>query len=193
MTLDQQIKAISLTGHDPLLKAQCISILREISIETKLIPMPELLEKCSLAVGVQPDDVRGKIRITPFVRARQLFVHYALRWFNLVEIGVFLNRDHTTIMHSRDSVEKLLEINDDILLFDLENMERVLGGGEPIPMITNEKPKRRVVYDNKTGKEYKTVLDASMDAFSYFQNSIKHLNRRAKSTRFEWKYLVSSK
>lgn len=158
MTIDQQIKAISETDHDSLLKAQCISILREVYVESKMVPLDQLLEYACTAVGVTTEQAKSKIRKTPYVRARMIFIHFAKKWYNLMDMGEHLNRDHTTIMHNRDVAGNLMEVKDDVFLFDLENMERVMAGEAPKPTIKQPKQVKAMVKPAKKKKVYEDVL-----------------------------------
>ncbi len=59
-----------------------------------------------LVPGVTIEDIFGKSRFDPIVRARHLFV-YALRSYGLgvVHIGKHMGRDHTTIMYAVDKLK----------------------------------------------------------------------------------------
>lgn len=52
--------------------------------------------------GLEPDELRGRVRLRTTVNARYIYAYFArtLLGTSLEEIGNMVNRDHTTIMHA---------------------------------------------------------------------------------------------
>lgn len=65
-------------------------------------------------------------RKSHIVIARQLYCHLAItvQKKNLVAISRILNRDHTTIMHARDKVITMIEMQDELYMVPLLEIER---------------------------------------------------------------------
>lgn len=78
----------------------------------------ELSQYISECFGITIEDLRGKSRESKYIIPRQLFCWYCAKicGYKLIRIGRFLNRDHSTIMHSRDVFEHGIDKNDDLYL-----------------------------------------------------------------------------
>ena len=74
----------------------------EIQITSELI-----LAAINEIAGVNPDEVKGRIRSRKVVTARHIYCFYArtLLGHSLNEIGGVINRDHTTIMYALKSYQ----------------------------------------------------------------------------------------
>ena len=63
----------------------------------------------------QPEDITGYSRIRPLVTIRHIFCFIAYGYgYPLTEIGRFLGRDHTTIIHALHCVEAHIKTGDSI-------------------------------------------------------------------------------
>lgn len=74
------------------------------------------------------DDILSSKRSRIQVAARQLFCHYAVKIQNktVTEIGKILNRDHTTVIYSRDTIKDRIHTGDgSIMPFYLECEKRL--------------------------------------------------------------------
>ena len=75
------------------------------------LPSPEIIiDEVGKFYGIDPDAIRGQGRTKDTALARQIAMYQIRRMTNLSlkEIGKeFDNRDHTTVMHSIDRIEKL--------------------------------------------------------------------------------------
>lgn len=65
--------------------------------------------------GVMPEVLVGRSRKLDVVMARELFVHYSLNMCQLStpRVGRYINRDHATVMHSRDQYHCDMKVNPD--------------------------------------------------------------------------------
>jgi chromosomal replication initiation ATPase DnaA len=69
-----------------------------------------LLAKVSDACGVSVDAIRGDSTARTIAFARQTYMFIALeRGFSSVEIGRFLGRDHTTVLHGAGKIRAMVE------------------------------------------------------------------------------------
>ena len=77
------------------------------------LPSPEvIIDEVGKFYGIEPDVIRGQDRSKDTALARQIAMYQIRRMTNLSlkEIGrEFEDRDHTTVMHSIDRVEKLIK------------------------------------------------------------------------------------
>ncbi len=74
-------------------------------------------------------ELRGRQRARHIVRARQVacFLMSRLSTRSLMEIGRFINRDHTTVMHAIQTVRKKLDEGDELTCTIHRNVKRELG------------------------------------------------------------------
>ena len=71
-----------------------------------------LIDICKVT-GISVDGVLKKNRSGEFVIARQLYCYYArLMGFGLAEIGMIINRDHSTVLYSINKVNELIQVKD---------------------------------------------------------------------------------
>ena len=76
-----------------------------------------IIEEVSKFYGIETEAIRGQGRTKDTALARQIAMYQIRRMTNLSlkEIGrEFDNRDHTTVMHSIERVEKLTKTNPEI-------------------------------------------------------------------------------
>ena len=82
------------------------------------LPSPDvIIEEVCKFYNIDNDALRGQGRTKDTALARQIAMYQIRRMTNLSlkEIGKeFDNRDHTTVMHSIDRVEKLMKTNPEI-------------------------------------------------------------------------------
>ena len=82
------------------------------------LPSPEIIiDEVGKFYGIDPDAIRGQGRTKDTALARQIAMYQIRRMTNLSlkEIGKeFDNRDHTTVMHSIDRIEKLTKQSPEI-------------------------------------------------------------------------------
>ncbi len=102
--------------------------------------LSEFFAQCCLAVGANVVTAKSKSRHRVNVRARNLFAYYLRTNFeaaySLREIGEFLDgRDHTSAIHAKESFRDLLSTDDPVTVHDLSNLNLILIGGSPIPLI----------------------------------------------------------
>ena len=74
----------------------------------------ELIDVLNVVCSVTetlPNDIIDRNRLAENVIARQLFCYIAVMHcgYTLKSVGVFLNRDHSTVLHSRDKYIEFLE------------------------------------------------------------------------------------
>ena len=82
------------------------------------LPSPEIIiDEVGKFYGIDPDAIRGQGRTKDTALARQIAMYQIRRMTNLSlkEIGKeFDNRDHTTVLHSIDRIEKLTKQSPEI-------------------------------------------------------------------------------
>jgi chromosomal replication initiation ATPase DnaA len=73
--------------------------------------MIEILNVVCSVTNTIPNDIIEKNRLAENVIARQLFCYIAVMHcgYTLKSVGVFLSRDHSTVLHSRDKYIEFLE------------------------------------------------------------------------------------
>lgn len=73
-----------------------------------------LLERVCECQGFTPDEVLVRSKKVPIVFTRQLFAFLAstITTFSLKDIASFIGRDHSTIIHSRDTIIGFIEMQD---------------------------------------------------------------------------------
>lgn len=156
----------------------------------------EVLNYCCQVTGSDYIAAKSPDRRQEDVRARQLFIHYFTKFFpklyTLTELGRYLNRDHTTIMHSRDSMNDLISVGDKSSVADLDALLKLLAGEEVAIERTAKywklryTPIRKVIYDHKTGKKYNYVKDLAIDLGDWHNSPFKLLQKKFGILRFEW-------
>jgi hypothetical protein len=86
------------------------------------IPIETLLSLVSEQTGISEEHIKGKTRPLDISTARHVFCWLAVNYSTestVSGIGRFLNRDHTTIIHSRRMVEDAIKYSDEIILTNL--------------------------------------------------------------------------
>ena len=74
--------------------------------------LEELLEVVCRATGVLPSELCSRFRNLEYVRARHLFFYIASRHLglHLTKIGLFMNRDHSTVIHGKNAYQDYLDM-----------------------------------------------------------------------------------
>jgi len=74
--------------------------------------LTEILQKVCDASGIMPHDIIAITRKREIVIARQLFCYITIKYFNytLVQVGRFLNRHHSTVIHSVNAYTDYLQM-----------------------------------------------------------------------------------
>lgn len=67
----------------------------------------------------------SSVRHAPVVRCRQIAMAISCRWHTLTETGRYYHRDHTTVMHSRQVVERRMAQSEDYRREVTELAERI--------------------------------------------------------------------
>jgi hypothetical protein len=76
-----------------------------------------ILQNCSEVSGVSIEKIKSKDRFRHIVVVRQIYCYIAKKYFSytLLEIGKSINRDHSSVIHSIELVEKMIELNDPLI------------------------------------------------------------------------------
>ena len=114
-----RVTAYSSLNHEPCTKALAVSILSDlISSNSPLMITPELiLSKTTDFYGFSREELIGPNRRRPLVTARQIsmYVFRELTDLSYPSIGrVFGGRDHTTVMHAKEKIDRLMPERRDI-------------------------------------------------------------------------------
>jgi chromosomal replication initiator protein len=74
--------------------------------------LTEILQRVCDSSGIMPHDIISKNRKREIVIARQLFCYITIKYFNytLVQVGRFLNRHHSTVIHSVNAYTDYLQM-----------------------------------------------------------------------------------
>ena len=91
------------------LKTMIINPIHKMNKNKELL---EILQKVCDASGIIPHDILSKTRKREVVIARQLFCYLTMTFYNytLVQVGRFLNRDHSTVIHSVNAYTDYLQM-----------------------------------------------------------------------------------
>jgi len=89
--------------------------------------LTEILQKVCDASGIMPHDIIAITRKREIVIARQLFCYITIKYFNytLVQVGRFLNRHHSTVIHSVNAYTDYLQMkykNETAIYEDAKNI-----------------------------------------------------------------------
>ena len=114
-----RVTAYSSLNHEPCTKALAVSILSDlISSNSPLMITPELiLSKTTDFYGFSREELIGPNRRRPLVTARQIsmYVFRELTDLSYPSIArVFGGRDHTTVMHAKEKIDRLMPERRDI-------------------------------------------------------------------------------
>lgn len=88
-----------------------------------------IIEKVALYYNIRVNDVKGKSRKQHFVRARFISMYFIRlkTSLTLTQIGDMLGRDHTTVLHSLQSIKDTLSLHYDTILRDeLTEIKRLI-------------------------------------------------------------------
>jgi len=88
---------------------------REFTVDNQLVTLEVIIEKCCEVFQVPIEQIDKAFRGSPVKECRQTAMWLACRFtqLSLKAIGQrFGNRDHSTVIHSRDRIEDLLFTND---------------------------------------------------------------------------------
>lgn len=132
MTSAQLITAISNSEHPELLKAQCISIIRDVWVDVPrpIIKLPHLFSLVCEVMNV-PMSQAFYSRKREFSRARQMFCWYLdSRYYQVYcrrGIGEFLKgRDYSTIIANVKAMEKLIFTDDPAIEGVVETLDEII-------------------------------------------------------------------
>ena len=114
-----RVTAYSSLNHEPCTKDLAVSILSDlISSTSPLIITPELiLAKTTELYGFSREELTGPNRRRPLVTARHvcIYVFRELTDMSYPSLGrLFGDRDHTTILHAKDKIDRLMPERRDI-------------------------------------------------------------------------------
>ena len=89
--------------------------------------LTEILQKVCDASGIMPHDIIAITRKREIVIARQLFCYITIKYFNytLLQVGRFLNRHHSTVIHSVNAYTDYLQMkykNETAIYEDAKNI-----------------------------------------------------------------------
>ena len=95
--------------------------------------LTEILQKVCDASGIMPHDIIAITRKREIVIARQLFCYITIKYFNytLVQVGRFLNRHHSTVIHSVNAYTDYLQMkykNETAIYEDAKNVLSISDG-----------------------------------------------------------------
>lgn len=114
------------------LKTMIINPIHKMNKNKELL---EILQKVCDASGIMPHDILSKTRKREVVIARQLFCYLTMTYYNytLVQVGRFLNRDHSTVIHSVNAYTDYLQMkykNETAIYEDAKNLLSISDGEE---------------------------------------------------------------
>lgn len=166
MTRTQLLRALKETAASPETICHVMHVWKE--KPQKPADLREFFYSCCYAVGAEYQLAKSLSRMRKNARARFLFCYYLQTYYkefySLTDIGDFLyGRDHTTIIHARDKFMDLLDANDDVTVRDLENLERVLRGDDPVYILpAKQEPERKkkmvkLYYERRTDRYYRDL------------------------------------
>jgi chromosomal replication initiator protein len=89
--------------------------------------LTEILQRVCDASGIMPHDIIAITRKREIVIARQLFCYITIKYFNytLVQVGRFLNRHYSTVIHSVNAYTDYLQMkykNETAIYEDAKNL-----------------------------------------------------------------------
>lgn len=114
------------------LKTMIINPIHKMNKNKELL---EILQKVCDASGIMPHDILSKTRKREVVIARQLFCYLTMTYYNytLVQVGRFLSRDHSTVIHSVNAYTDYLQMkykNETAIYEDAKNLLSIGDGKE---------------------------------------------------------------
>jgi chromosomal replication initiator protein len=108
----------------------CEPCINEFIPQTKRLTKDEILEAICMKYGIEIRQMKGKRRDYNIVEARHLLCYVLnsdnyLRMY-LREIGELLNRHHSTIIHSIQTIENMIKINDKSFMVKLNSVKHLI-------------------------------------------------------------------
>lgn len=93
-----------------------------------MLTCQNLLSVVSFVSGLQEDAIKGTSRSRGLVLCRHVFYHIARHkmGLKLVNIGQFMGKDHTTIIHGLNKVSDMLSIGDEITVQFIEQVNNCI-------------------------------------------------------------------
>lgn len=108
---------------------------------TEFTPVPmgqmaRILKMAAEYFGLTPDQIRNQRRSRNLIIARQVVMYLCdqLTSKSLPEIGKFLGRDHTTILHGARQIETAVERGDKQIIAHVNILKNCLITGAPLPV-----------------------------------------------------------
>lgn len=89
--------------------------------------LPRFLVEFAQVMNVSAEAIRGRSRIRRIIVARHSFAWFLAECSGLTlqSIGAFLDRDHSTILHARKQVDRLLDVHDADVKFAVEALNTI--------------------------------------------------------------------
>lgn len=93
------------------------------------ISMSEIMKVVCQVYRLTMDDMKSKLRTGPIVAARQMYIWVACRHTlqSVSAISRSINRDHTTSLHARKKIQKLVDCGDNKTIDIIKLIEIRLG------------------------------------------------------------------
>jgi chromosomal replication initiator protein len=110
-----RVVAYARISFTPITSAVAAAALADTVSPQKALSIEEIIDGVARFYHLQPDDLRGARRTKDLALARQVAMYLAREatTSSLVHIGVALgNRDHTTVMHGHDKIDREIEEDD---------------------------------------------------------------------------------
>ena len=93
-----------------------------------MLTCQNLLSVISFVSGQPENEILGPSRSRSLVLSRHVYYHIAREkmGLKLAQIGLFFNRDHTTIIHGLTKVKDMISIHDDITCQFIEQVNKCI-------------------------------------------------------------------
>ena len=93
-----------------------------------MLTCKNLLSVISFVSGQPENEILGPSRARGLVLCRHVYYHIAREkmGLKLAQIGLFFNRDHTTIIHGLTKVKNMISIDDDITIQFIEQVNNLI-------------------------------------------------------------------
>ena len=94
-----------------------------------------LLSVISFVSGSSEDEIKGRSRARGLVLCRHVYYHIArnVMGLKLAQIGQYMGRDHTTIIHGLNKVNDMISIEDEITINFIEQVNNCINEKYLIP------------------------------------------------------------
>lgn len=98
-----------------------------VRISRRIDLLPRLLVEYAAALGTTAHAIAGPSRIRSLVVSRHVFAWFLAECSGLTlqEIGTFISRDHSSVLHARKQVDRLLEVHDVDVKFAVEAIQQI--------------------------------------------------------------------